>query len=63
MAGFWQWGTLCFGQPNCTIPSAANISAWKGGSGAPSPLASLFLPDPCPGTSGRFLAVHAMCFG
>jgi hypothetical protein len=53
---------LCVGKANCTLPSEAQISAWR--PGQPSPLASLFLPDPCPAVpEHRFLAVHAVCFG
>eukprot|EP01050_Picozoa_sp_SAG11_P006647 SAG11_NODE_524_length_8751_cov_4.292765_1_plen_259_part_00 len=50
---------LCLHKPGCTVPTAANETHWKGTS-HPSPLAALFLPDPCMGTS-KVLAVKVTC--
>ena len=50
---------LCLHQARCSVPTAANESHWQGTS-HPSPLAALFLPDPCMGTA-KHLAVKVTC--
>jgi hypothetical protein len=50
---------LCLHKSRCSVPTAANESHWQG-AGHPTPLAALFLPDPCMGTS-KVLAVKVTC--
>ena len=50
---------LCLHKAQCSVPTASNESHWQG-SGHPSPLAALFLPDPCMGTT-KHLAVKVTC--
>jgi alpha-L-rhamnosidase len=50
---------LCLQKKKCAVPTAGTDLHWKG-SGHPSPLAALFLPDPCMGKH-KYLAVKATC--
>ena len=52
---------MCLHEATCSVPTATNESHWQG-SGHPSPLAALFLPDPCKGTT-KHLAVKVTCSG
>lgn len=51
--------SLCLHKARCSVPTAANESHWQGTS-HPSPLAALFLPDPCMGKA-KVLAVKVHC--
>ena len=51
--------SMCLHKSRCSVPTAANESHWQGTS-HPSPLAALFLPDPCMGQA-KFLAVKVVC--
>ena len=61
---------LCLHKASCTVPTQYNESHWKGVR-FPSPLSSLFLPDPCEGRAkqlavalnlGCIVAIHDFVF-